>query len=293
MSREAELQRRLSIWKTLLDASPNKDGKGLSARTVNKHKAFFGGRGIWRQKTTTDAISQDSHGITVGVLHTGVHYDDDIDDQGGLYHYPDTKNKGTDWGDIEATKNCRRHQLPLFVVTSPTPEFRDVALGWVTSWDDSQQVFLIEYGASPRPSLPATPEEPFRLLSKKKRTKRLANVRSGQTKFRFLVAQRYGMKCAVSAVNVPEMLEAAHIVPSGLRGPDDPRNGLMLSANLHKAYDAGLWAIDPTNMKVVTKPEGPNHERLGIAVADLHHLPATPAQEALVWKWNKAQKDWK
>ncbi len=117
---EQEMDRRLGIWNTLRKASPNGDARSLTAGIVNESRAFFGGRGIWRDKGVTADLSSDGNGITVGVLHTGSHYADDINDEGGLYHYPRTQNTGADKGDIEATKNCLRYELPLFIVTRPT-----------------------------------------------------------------------------------------------------------------------------------------------------------------------------
>lgn len=41
------------------------------------------------------------------------------------------------------------------------------------------------------------------------------------------------------------MLEAAHIVPVAEQGSDDPSNGILLRADLHRLFDNGLMAINP------------------------------------------------
>jgi len=88
------------------------------------------------------------------------------------------------------------------------------------------------------------------------------------------------------------MLVAAHIIPDAIGGSMDPRNGLMLSANLHNAFDAGLWAIHPKTLEVVIKPNGPTRSRLGIKVESLRHLKIQPAAEALEWAWTETTKKW-
>ncbi len=294
MDRDNELLRRMKIWRKLKSLSPSKDGKGLAPSDIRDLKVLSGFRGISRSKTSTDKVSQDGNGVTVGVLHTGAHYDDDIDDSGVLYHYPVTKQPGMDRGDVEATKNCKLFELPLFVVTRPTisSKVRDVMLGWVTEWDDNQNIFLIEYGETPSTSDIDATSEPFVAVSKKPKKETLSKVRSGQCKFRFRLIQRYGMECIVSGVDVDEMLIAAHIIPYAEGGSMDPRNGLLLSANLHNAFDAGLWAIHPETLEVVTKPDGPSKDRLGIKIDNLQSLTSKPAKEALLWAWTKTTKDW-
>ncbi len=42
-------------------------------------------------------------GVTVGLLHTGKAYPDDLDATGVLYHYPSTERVGHDAAEISAT----------------------------------------------------------------------------------------------------------------------------------------------------------------------------------------------
>jgi putative restriction endonuclease len=162
----------------------------------------------------------------------------------------------------------------------------------VSGWDDGQGLFLVEYTErEPLAALHYERTEFVPIVKKQYRTTE-TKVRTGQQRFRFQVSTRYGMVCAASDVNVPQMLQAAHIVPDSEGGSMDPRNGLMLSANLHRAFDAGLWAIHPESFEIITNPSGPSRERLGIKHQDLNHLKKKPAKQALAEHWKKMKKAW-
>jgi hypothetical protein len=110
--------------------------------------------------------------------------------------------------------------------------------------------------------------------------KRLATTRPGQGKFRFDVLKRYGPLCAVCDQSIPELLEAAHIVAKEFAGCDDPRNGLVLCRNHHRALDKGFFLIEPASLRVTTGPRWSIRD-LGIIRETIRHLPALPAREAL------------
>jgi len=80
------------------------------------------------------------------------------------------------------------------------------------------------------------------------------------------VKKRCGSKCAVTSTNLKAMCQSAHIIQ--YRKEDSPEqkanvnNGLYLSHNLHKAYDAGLIkgsrpliTFDPVTLKIVFPPD--------------------------------------
>ena len=86
-SYEAELQRREKLFGEL---EKRKDDDGnVAASDLQELRIFRGGRGIWWDKNTTGGHF--SPGATVGLLHTGRHYDDDLEDEFAFYHYPATK----------------------------------------------------------------------------------------------------------------------------------------------------------------------------------------------------------
>ncbi|MCA1704025.1 MAG: HNH endonuclease [Actinobacteria bacterium] len=189
--------------------------------------------------------------------------------------------------------------MPLFVISHHirNASQRQVHLGWVEGWDDNSEMFLITFTeAAPAELLDAdhSDEHEFRLTgNRSRRAPRNVRVRPGQSRFKFRVFQRYGTRCPLSGVTVPEMLDAAHLVPDAQDGTDDPRNGLPLNAALHRAFDADLFTINPDTLKVITKPNGPTLGDLGIITPNLEHLPHKPHREALQWRyqaWSERQE---
>lgn len=70
-------------------------------------------------------------------------------------------------------------------------------------------------------------------------------ARIGQRFFRTAVMSAYDGRCCVTGLSVPVLLEASHIVPWRLDAAQrtNPRNGLLLSALHHKAFDGGLITL--------------------------------------------------
>lgn len=52
-----------------------------------------------------------------------------------------------------------------------------------------------------------------------------------------------GAQCALSGDQTVEALEAAHVIPSMAGGNEIVANGLLLRADLHRLFDAGLFTI--------------------------------------------------
>ncbi|TBD12066.1 restriction endonuclease (plasmid) [Rhizobium ruizarguesonis] len=67
----------------------------------------------------------------------------------------------------------------------------------------------------------------------------------------------YDFRCAMCgnghAADKTWEVEAAHIVPRGLKGADDARNGLVLCKSHHWAFDQGLFGIRP-DLTIVLRP---------------------------------------
>lgn len=75
---------------------------------------------------------------------------------------------------------------------------------------------------------------------------REAKVRLHQATFREMVLSAYARKCAMTSLPVPELLEAAHIIPdSHDDGVSAIRNGICLSRIHHRAFDSNLIGITP------------------------------------------------
>jgi hypothetical protein len=230
----------------------------------------------------------------VGLLHKGDVYPDDFDETGVIYHYPVTNRPKTrDLGEIEAVKNCRRLNVPVFVITVSEADStkRDVFFGYVTMWDDQAKVFIVEFGVDQAEVMEASEETPFELRVREPEKKYEATMRPKQAAFRIAVMRRYGPQCAVCGMSVIELLDAVHLVPKSENGTDDPRNGLPLCALHHRAFDRNLFTIDPNTLSIVTRRNGPSAAELRITKSDICHLMAKPHTEALGYcraSWERA-----
>jgi putative restriction endonuclease len=283
-----ELNHRLDLW----DGLKRRGGTHGIAPGVLRGLGIFGGvQGIWVDKARTGQITKNGDGKTVAVLHTGTTYADNLSDECVIYHYPKTKRPPSrDASEVNATKAAGRLGIPFFVITCPTPnsQVRDVKLGWVETWDDRTQTFLITFGQNPPPTdqIEKADEQPFELIEKQTTKKRESKARTGQQRFKFRVFLRYGPECATCGLAVLDLLDAAHIRSKQSDGSDDPRNGLVLCANHHRAFDAGLYAIDPLSHTIKYRSNGLNKEMLEIAFDSICHLNKYPHQDALTWDWH-------
>jgi hypothetical protein len=286
---EEERGRREVMWRRLLDAG----GPAHVTPPLLREIGIYGGaQGVWVDKVRTGAVTPGGGGVTVGVLHTGRSYADDLADDCIIYHYPKTKRfRARDEAEVVATKAAGRLNLPVFVITYPTPNssLRDVRRGWVEDWDDETTIFLISFEEPPEGAGggPGGDDDPFDLVDLGPKRSRLATARTGQQRFKFRVFQRYGPRCAVCDVGVPELLDAAHLRPKEEDGSDDPRNGLVFCPTHHRAFDRGLFAIEPSTLRLAFRDVGPDAERLGIRIRTIEHLKRTPHSDALRWLWKQ------
>lgn len=95
---------------------------------------------------------------------------------------------------------------------------------------------------------------PLDFADARKRIERSIVARQGAGAFRANALRAFGGRCAITQFDVPEVLEAAHIVP--YLGPDTNRlsNTLLLRADLHTLFDRDLLTIDPDTLKVKLDP---------------------------------------
>jgi hypothetical protein len=288
---EIERDRRKNMWdQLLLQGGPYNVSPGL-LRELN---IYSGAAGIYRDKTTTNPLTIDNHGVTISILHTGVFYPDYLRENGMTYHYPHTNRPGiTDSSEIEATKNANRLNLPIFAITTNDPnlDIRDVHLGWVGSWDDASELFEIYFNEEQPAELLQQPlaDSPFILLDENNQNppRAFVNTRPGQQRFSFRVFQRYGEQCAVCDISENVLLDAAHIHPKTVRGTDDPRNGLVLCKLHHKALDAGLFSINPLNFNLHFIEGRTDPLTLHITRDNIRHLRHLPHPSSLQWLWDK------
>jgi putative restriction endonuclease len=287
---QVERERRADLRSRLIAAGGPSD---VSASALNDLKIFYGGRGIWVDKATTAGVGGSTNGITVGLLHTGSTYADDLSEDSAIYHYPQTDQSGRDEAEIAATKAAARLVLPVFFVSYSRPRAptRNVKLAWVQVWDDDQKWFYVRF-AEHRPSEPPPsghPETPFTVTAPRQLSSRISKARKRSAAFKFAVFDRYRpAECCVCGIQVTELLDAAHIVGVEHDGTDDPRNGLILCATHHRAFDANMFAISPTDLQVTTGKSLPSLDALGIKRVSLSTLAGrSPHIDALRWRWER------
>ena len=270
----AEYRRRIKTWGRLRKAG---GPLRVSAGLLRDLGIYGGGQGIWVDKATTGSASPDGSGVAVGLLHTG-QYCNDLSPDGAIYRYRRTARAvKRDLDEISAVKNAGLLGLPVFVVTATGPRrsLRDVRVGWVEDWDDAGMAFLIAFGTIRRP-MPCVAQDPGRLFSPVKPPgDRLANSprrTPSEARFRFGVFRRFGRQCAVCDMAVPELLDIIRLRPAPSEAPDDPANGLVLCALHKRAYELGLFTIDPVTLHITIPSDGPNVAALNITRANLDHL---------------------
>jgi putative restriction endonuclease len=74
---------------------------------------------------------------------------------------------------------------------------------------------------------------------------REVKTRINQNVFRQIVLANYNRKCAITGIDIPDLLVASHIIPWSQNDDErlNPENGICLSALYDRAYDKGLIGI--------------------------------------------------
>jgi putative restriction endonuclease len=81
----------------------------------------------------------------------------------------------------------------------------------------------------------------------------LTRARLGQGAFRLLVTEAYEKRCAITGERTLPVLQASHIKPFALQGPNRVSNGLLLRSDLHILFDRGYLTLTPNLHVEVSK----------------------------------------
>ena len=113
----------------------------------------------------------------------------------------------------------------------------------------------------------------------------LIDARLGQDKFGSDVRKLWNYRCSVTGSATLTVLEAAHIkswADSNDTERLNPNNGLLLTANLHKLFDAGLISFEDSG-KILVSPNLPCSEQeiLGVAGKMLSKKPSSETAKFL------------
>lgn len=76
-------------------------------------------------------------------------------------------------------------------------------------------------------------------IIERQRTVTSVLARTGQARFRSKIMAAYASRCFITGEQIPEVLEAAHIVPVTNGGADTEDNGLCLRVDIHRLFDSG------------------------------------------------------
>jgi putative restriction endonuclease len=84
---------------------------------------------------------------------------------------------------------------------------------------------------------------------------RAVKTRVNQSVFRQMVLMNYSSKCALTGIDIPDLLFASHIKPWSTHETErlNPENGICLSALYDKSFDKGYIGFD-SNYKVLLSP---------------------------------------
>jgi hypothetical protein len=259
----------------------------LTSAEVRELGVYGGASGVWVDKTRTQEFARE--GVAVGLLHTGRHYDDDIDENGVLYHYPTTQRQGSrDRNEIQSIKNAKILDLPIFVIRNVGAR-RKIDLAWLNDFDDQLRICVLTFhGVNPKSNkFKSIQSEGAPLFGPRKKSTVEVLRAERDPVFKFNILKRFKGACLVTEINVTEMLDAAHIIPVVSGGTESTENGMLLSASAHRALDSGLWAINPSSLKIETKKDGPSALRMKLVVTDLSRHRQNLNLEALEYRYEK------
>lgn len=113
---------------------------------------------------------------------------------------------------------------------------------------EAQQIKARLQNKSIEDSLLITPRE---LEGKERET--VIRQRVNQSAFRSMILSNYEGRCAITGINIPELLVASHIIPWVDSTPQQklsPENGICLSALYDKAFDKGFITISPDDYTI-------------------------------------------
>ena len=113
----------------------------------------------------------------------------------------------------------------------------------------------------------------------------LTKQRKGQDYFRRMILANYGGRCALTGIDIPQVLLASHIIPwsdkTHKKERLNPENGICLSALYDKAFDKGLITFSPDDYTVTLSSvlrENENKEyfdkHFGIIIGKKLSMPA-------------------
>ncbi len=112
---------------------------------------------------------------------------------------------------------------------------------FITDWDPRTLKVRLEFAVPNQHPVIVFPE-----AGERRYAMRIHKQRLHQASFRHVLIKAYSSQCAITRLAVPQLLDAAHIVPDTdeMLGQPIVSNGLLLSKTHHAAFDQNLIGID-------------------------------------------------
>lgn len=106
--------------------------------------------------------------------------------------------------------------------------------------------------------------------------------RPNQAKFRKDVLEAYN-RCVITNVDMPEVLEAAHIMPYSYNGPDTASNGFPMRMDIHYLFDSGHLRISEDGDVIVSQKTRLSY---GASIPPKIFIPEHVDKKHLRWRWD-------
>lgn len=179
--------------------------------------------------------------------------------------------------DVEYTNRamleCFNDAVPVGVIREVEPHatttYEVLGLAMVTGWEEGY--FLLEgfsrSGGAHGPNAgleilmarrsieDLTTAALWGAMDERVRTSMSIVRRVGQAEFRRRLLRAYQGRCAITGCDVPQALEASHILPYRGRQTSETSNGLLLRADVHTLYDLGLLDLHEDTLSVLVSPK--------------------------------------
>lgn len=106
---------------------------------------------------------------------------------------------------------------------------------------------------------------------------RMVKTRVNQNVFRQIVLANYESRCALTGIDLPELLVASHVIPWSENEKErlNPENGICLSTLYDSAFDHGLMTFDQSNKAIFAArlAENIGKEYFSRYFAPIEHAP--------------------
>lgn len=126
---------------------------------------------------------------------------------------------------------------------------------FTNNWDDL--IFESEKKLATRQKTTIEKKYRFEDIDSKKGEHRISEIkiRVNQNFFRSVILSIYNFKCAISGIDIPDLLVASHIIPWSKNEKErlNPHNGICLSPLYDKCFDRGYIGITPDFKVAVSK----------------------------------------